>query len=124
MIRHFGRGFGRSDDRFGLVMGACGRRQDEGAVGDRRFKAVVDDRAVENTVSAGRHHHRFVVRPALPRLDQTQPFQTEIRHGARGSADIFAKLRFDQHDDGRRPCAPSLGLVGAGARHARSSAGK
>ena len=56
-------------------------------------------RAVENAVSAGRHHHRLVVRPALPRLDQTQPRQTEIRHGARGRADIFAKLRLDQDDD-------------------------
>ena len=83
-------------------MGARGRRQHEGAVGDGGFEAVVEHRAVEDAVGASRHHRRLVVWPALPRLDQAQPRQAEIRHGARRGADILAKLRLDQHDDGRR----------------------
>ena len=55
--------------------------------------------AVENAVGARRHHARLVVGPGLPRRDQAQPRQAEIRHGARGGADILAELRLDQDDD-------------------------
>src|SRR5580704_3460473 len=52
----------------------------------------------EATGGAGRHHARLFVGPALPWLDQTQPRQSEIAHGARSGADILTKLRLDQHD--------------------------
>ena len=65
MLRHFGRGAAAPTTGLGLVMGARGGGQHEGAVGDGRFKAVVEHRLVENAVGAGRHHQRLVVRPAL-----------------------------------------------------------
>ena len=54
---------------------------------------------------------------ALPRRHQPQPRQAEIRHGARGGADILAELRLDQNDDraGRR--GPFLRVVGSGSGH-------
>ena len=112
------RRLGRSDHGLGLIVGARGRRQHEAAVGNRLVQRVVELGAVEDAVGAGRHHPRLVVRPALPRLDQAQPRQAEIGHGARGRADILAKLRLDQDHHRRRLLDPALGLVGAGARHA------
>ena len=88
------------------------------AVGDRGFERVVKRGVVEDAVGAGRHHARLVVRPALPRLDQPQPRQAEIGHGAGGGADILAKLRLDQDHDRAGRLDPGLGLVGAGAWHA------
>ena len=107
-----------ADDRLGLVVGARGGGQHEAAVGDGGFEGVEKHGVVEDAVGAGRHHPRLVVRPGLPRPDQPQPRQAEIRHGAGGGADILAKLRLDQDDDRAGPLAPILGLVGAGAWHA------
>ena len=108
----------RSDDGLGLVVGARGGGKDEAAVGDRGLQRVEKLGFVEDAVGAGRHHARLVVGPDLPRLDDPQPRQAEIRHGAGGRADILAELRLDQdhHRPGRLD--PALGLVGAGAWHA------
>ena len=43
----------------------------------------------------------LLIKSILPRIDKAHIMQTEIRHGARGHADIFAKLRFDKNDDRR-----------------------
>ena len=45
---------------------------------------------------------RLVVRPAVAWGDQPQIGEPEIGHGAGGEADIFAELRVDQNDGGRR----------------------
>ena len=97
-------GFCRADHRLCLVVGARGRRKHEAAIGDGGLQGVEKRGAVEDAISAGRHHARLVIGPALPRLDDAQPRQAEIRHGAGGGADIFAELRLDQDDDrpGRR----------------------
>ena len=116
--RRLGRGVGRADDALGLVVGARGGGKDEAAVGDGRLQRVKKLGFVENAVGAGRHHARLVVGPRLARLDDPQPRQAEIRHGAGGSADIFAELRLDQHHDRPGRLDPAFGLVGAGAWHA------
>ncbi len=115
--RQLHRGVGRADDALGLVVGPRGGRQDEAAVGDRGLKAVKKLDCVEDAVGAGGHHARLVVRPRLPRLDQSELGQSEIGHGAGGRPDVLAKLRLDQdhHRTGR--VDPALGLVGAGAWH-------
>ena len=98
--RHQRRRLRRPDDGLGLVVRPRRGGEDEAAIGDGGFERVVELGAVEDAAGAGRHHARFVIGPALPRLDQAQPRQAEIRHGAGGGADIFAKLRLDQD---RRP---------------------
>ena len=97
----------RSDDRLGLVVGARGRGEDEAAIGDRGLQRVVKRGAVENAIGAGRHHPRLVVGPGLARLDQPQPRQSEIRHGAGRGADILAELRLDQDHRPDRASRPS-----------------
>ena len=51
--------------------------------------------------SAG-HRHRAGIRPAISRIDQSQPVQPEIPHATRRSPDIFAHLRADQNKGGLR----------------------
>ncbi len=84
----------------------------------RGRQRVVEHGVVEDPAGAGRHDTGLLVWPALPWFDEPQARQAEIRHGARGSADILAELRLDQDDHRSWRRAPALGLVGAGARHA------
>ena len=72
---------------------------------------------VEHAVGAGGRQRARSIGPAVARLDQPQPRQPEIGHGAGGRADILAELRLDQDHHRRRALDPVLGLVGAGARH-------
>ncbi len=52
----------------------------------------------------------------LARIDQAQPRQPEIAHGARRRADVLAELRLDQND--HRPAfRPWLGAVGTRTWH-------
>ena len=67
---------------------------------------VEQPRLVEDAVGAGGRHPGARVGPAVARLDQAQPRQAEIRHGARGGADVVAQLRLDQDDDRARPALP------------------
>jgi hypothetical protein len=80
-------------------------------------KICVEPRAIEHAVGAGCHHPRFVIGPALPRLNQPKLRQTEIGHCARGGADILAKLRFDQHDNRTGIRDPVPGFVSACSGH-------
>ena len=119
--RQQGGGLRRADDGLGLIVGARRRGDDERAIGNGGFEAVIKLGAVENAVGAGRHHTRLGVGPGLPGRDQAQPRQAEIGHRARGGADILAELRLDQHHNGRRPLDPSLGLVCSCSGHGRSA---
>src|SRR5581483_2924010 len=74
-----------------------------------------------NAVSARRHHLGARIGPFLPWLDQPQTPQAEIRHGAGGGADILAKLRLHQHDDGAAGVDPALAMVGSCAGHCLTS---
>ena len=78
---------------------------------------VIEHGVVEDAVGARGHLARLRVRPVLPRLDQPQPAEPEIRHGARRRADVLAHLRLDQDHHRPRLLHPVLGLVGSGARH-------
>src|SRR5499427_5192571 len=107
----------RCDHGFRLVMGARRRREDEGAIGDRRLQRVEQRRRFENAVGTGGRAVRVNIGPAVARVDEAQLREAEIRHHARGRADVFAELRLDQDDDRPRRFDPVLGLVGSGARH-------
>ena len=115
--RHRHGRFGRADDGLRLVVGARGRGEDERAVADRILEGLVERRAVENGVGADRHDARLGIGPGLPRRDEAQPRQAEIRHRARRRADILAELRLDQDDDRAGSFGPYLGSVGSCAGH-------
>src|SRR5262249_51764088 len=85
--------------------------------GDRRRKRGEKPRRIEPPARPGRHHARFVIGPALPRIDEPQLRQAEIRHGAGGGADILAELRLDQDHDRAAAGAPIPGAVGACSGH-------
>ena len=55
---------------------------------------------LEDVIGAGGGALRADVWPAVARIDDAQPRQREIAHGARGHADVFAELRLDENDDG------------------------
>ncbi len=112
-LRHLGRRLGRADHRLGLVVGACGGREHEAAIGDRRFDAVEQLGTVEHHVGARGGAAGMDVRPGVARPDEPQPGQAEIRHGARRGADVLAELRLDQHDDRSVDGGPFLGVVGS-----------
>ena len=101
----------------GLIMRARGRGENEMAVGDRGLDGVEQRGGVEDAVGARGHDHRLAVGPGAARLDEAQPRQPEIPHGARRRADILAELRLDQHDHRAGGVRPVLGLVGSGAGH-------
>ena len=90
----------RGDHRLGLVVGAGGGGEQQRAVGDRRLDGVEQFDLVEDVVGAGGGAAGMDVRPAVARLDEAQPGQAEIAHGAGAHADVLAELRLDQHDDG------------------------
>ena len=54
------------------------------------------------------------VRPAVARLDQAQPVQRKIAHGARGHADVLAELRLDEDHDRPGKVVARFGPVGPG----------
>ena len=114
---HFRRRGVRRYHRLGLIVVARGGGEHEAAIANRIIEAVKKPSTVKDAVGAGRHHPRPLVRPALERLDQPQPRQPEIGHGARRRADVLAELRLDQNHDRPRRLDPALGLVGTGTRH-------
>ena len=112
------------DHRLGLVVRPRRGRQHQRAVGDRLLQRVVEHRLVEDAVGARRHLARLRIGPFLPRLDQPQPAQPEIRHGARRRADVLAHLRLDQDHHRPRLLHPSLVLSVPAPGMQCSSAGK
>jgi hypothetical protein len=115
--RHEACGLSRSDDWFGLIVGARGGSNSETAIADCFGNACVERRAIEQVAGAGRHHPRLVIGPALSRPDETKLRKAEISHGPRCGADILAKLGFDQHDDRARLRDPRLRFVSARSGH-------
>ena len=77
-------------------MGAGGGGEQQRQIGDRLLDGVEQFGAFQNLVGAGGGALRRDVRPAVARLDDSQTGKREIAHRARGHADIFAELRFDQ----------------------------
>ena len=116
--RHQLRRLLRRHHRLGLVVRPRRGGEHEGQVGDRRLDACRTARPRRARGRRRRPRPRRAVGPAVARLDQPQPRQAEIRHGARRRADIVAELRLDQDHHRRRRLDPALGLVGAGAGHA------
>jgi hypothetical protein len=93
------------------------RGKNETAIGNGSCERRVKYRFIEHPARSSRHHAGFVIGPALPRLHETQLRQAEIRHGASGSADILAKLWFDQDHNRAAAGAPIPGPVGACSGH-------
>ena len=102
LARHLARGRFRRHHRLGLVVGAGGGGEQQGAVGDRLLHGVEQLDLVQDVVGAGGGARGLDVRPAVARVDDAQPRQREIAHRARGHADVLAELRLDQNDDGAR----------------------
>ena len=107
------RGRIRADHRLGLIVGAGRRGEQQRAIGHRRFNGVEQFGTFQNMVGAGGRALGGDVRPAVARVDDAKPRQREIPHGARGHADVLAKLRLDQNDDGAWEVEGCFGLVGA-----------
>ncbi len=101
----------------GLVVGARGRRQHHGAVGDRVGDGLEQCDLIEDAVGPRRRAVGLDVRPAVARLHQPQPPQPEIGHAAGGRADVLPELRLDQDDDRAGGGNPVPGLVGSCAWH-------
>ena len=81
-------------------MGARRGGKDEVEVGDRRLDGVEQLGRLQDVVGAGGGALGGDVRPAVARIDDAQPAQRKIAHGARGHADVLAELRLDQDHDG------------------------
>ena len=94
-------------------MGARGRSKQQRAIGHRRFDRVEQFDTFQDVVGAGGRALRGDVRPAVARIDDAKPRKREIPHRARGHADVLAKLRLDQNDDGAWEVEGCFGLVGA-----------
>ncbi len=86
-----------ADHRLGLIVGARGGREQQRAVGDRRLDGVEQLDLVEDVVGAAAARCARNIGPAVARLDDAQPRQPEIAHGARRHADVLAELRLDQN---------------------------
>ena len=89
----------RAEHGLRLVVGARRRGQNDGAVGDGRRQIVEQRGVVENAVGARGRALRVNIGPAVARLDEPQPPESEIRHDAGRRADVLAELRLDQDDD-------------------------
>ena len=78
---------------------------------------TVIEREVFKAPGAGGRALRAAIGPAVARIDDAQAREREIAHGARRHADILAKLRLNQNDDGPGQIEAGLGLVGARTGH-------
>ncbi|MEH2475941.1 hypothetical protein V1284_007385 [Nitrobacteraceae bacterium AZCC 2299] len=110
---NFLRGGFRRDHRLGLVMGTGGGGEQQRTVGHCLLDGVEQFDLVEDVIGTGGGAAGMDVGPAVARIDDAQPGQPEITHGARGHADVLAELRLDQNDDRAVELAGGLGVVGA-----------
>ncbi|MFK4726594.1 hypothetical protein ABIE89_007694 [Bradyrhizobium niftali] len=109
--RDLGGGSFRPHHRLGLVMGACGGGEQQVEIGDGLFDRAKQFDLFQNVVGAGRGALGGDVGPAVAGVDDAQAAQGEVAHGARGHADVFAKLRLDQDHDGTVEGKTRLALV-------------
>jgi len=97
----------------GLVMGTGRGGEQQVEVGHSVRHRVEQFDMVDDVVGASGGTLGGDIGPAVARVDQTQPRQREIAHGACGHADILAKLRLHQDDHGTFQVKAGFGLVGA-----------
>ena len=107
----------------GLIVGARGGREQQRAVGDRRFNGLEQFDPVEDMIGARGCALRRDIGPAVARVDDAQPCQAEIAHGARRHADVLAELRLDQNDGGADALDAGFCPVGAGHLASLSDSG-
>ena len=84
---------------FALAAFARGGGIDEVKIGDGFFQRVIELGRFKHEACSSGGGLGFLVHPVFARAHHAQFMQAEIRHSARGHADVFAELRLDQNDN-------------------------
>src|SRR5690606_31024173 len=92
------------------------------AVGDRFRSRIEHAGVLDDDVRARSRRPGGRIRPAVAWGDEAEFGQAEIEHRSRRLADILAKLRADEDDDGGRQFSPASATAPANSWKSRASA--